>query len=204
MKKWADIRFQVLREEKSKRSVLRETGMHWTTLEKILEHSEPPGYRLSKARPKPKIGPFLDRIADILESDKQVPKKQRHTAKRIYERIKEEGYQGKYTQVKEAVSRIRRHTREVFMPLIHRPGEAQVDFGEALAKVSGVLRKVHFLVMALPYSDAFFVVAFERECTETWWEGHVRAFEFFGGVPTTDHLRQQQGPDFSDHLLPRQ
>jgi hypothetical protein len=73
MKKWADIRFQVLREEKSKRSVLRETGMHWTTLKKILEHSEPPGYRLSKARPKPKIGPFLDRIADILESDKQIP-----------------------------------------------------------------------------------------------------------------------------------
>jgi len=184
MKNWADIRFQVLREEKSRRSVLRETGMHWTTLKKILEHSEPPGYRLSKARPKPKIGPFLDRIADILESDKQIPKKQRHTAKRIYERIKGEGYEGKYTQVKEAVSRIRRHTREVFMPLIHRPGEAQVDFGEALVKVSGVLRKVHFLVMALPYSDAFFVVAFERECTETWWEGHVRAFEFFGGVPT--------------------
>lgn len=139
---------------------------------------------MSKARPKPKIGPFLDRIADILESDKQIPKKQRHTAKRIYERIKEEGYQGKYTQVKEAVSRVRRHTREVFMPLIHRPGEAQVDFGEALVRVSGVLRKVHFLVMALPYSDAFFVIAFERECTETWWEGHVRAFEFFGGVPT--------------------
>ena len=60
---------------------------------------------LSRERPKPRIGPFLDRIADILESDKQIPKKQRHTAKRIYERIKEEGYQGKYTQVKEAVSR---------------------------------------------------------------------------------------------------
>ncbi len=69
------------------------------------------------------------------------------------------------------------------MPLIHRPGEAQVDFGEALVNVSGELRKAHFLVMALPYSDAFFVVAFQRECTETWWEGHVRAFEFFEGVP---------------------
>jgi len=183
MKRWAEIRYSVLREEKSKREVLRETGMHWTTLEKILQHTEPPGYRLSKERPKPKIGPFLDRIADILESDKQVPKKQRHTAKRLYERIKEEGYRGGYTQVKEAVSRIKRHSREVFMPLIHRPGEAQADFGEAVAKVSGVLRKVYFLVMALPYSDAFFVVAFERECTETWWEGHVRAFEFFMGVP---------------------
>ena len=70
------------------------------------------------------------------------------------------------------------------MPLPHRPGEAQVDFGHALAKISGVLRKVAFFVMALPYSDAFFVRAFERECTETFWEGHVQAFEFFGGVPT--------------------
>jgi transposase len=183
MDQWADIRFRVLRGKASKREILRETGMHWRTLEKILRYSEPPGYTLKRERPKPKIGSFLDRIADILESDKQVPKKQRHTAKRIYERIKEEGYQGKYTQVKEAVSQIQRHSREVFMPLIHRPGEAQVDFGEAVAKVSGELRKVHFLVMALPYSDAFFVVGFERECTETWWEGHVRAFEFFGGVP---------------------
>jgi len=58
-----------------------------------------------------------------------------------------------------------------------------VDFGYALAKVSGILRKVAFFVMVLPYSDAFFVMVFERECTESYWEGHVRAFEFFGGVP---------------------
>ena len=183
MEEWTDIRLRVLRGESSKREILREKGMHWTTLEKILRHSEPPGYRLMNERPKPKIGPFLDRIGDILESDKQLPRKQRHTAKRIYERIKEEGYQGKYTQVKEAVGQIRRHSREVFMPLIHRQAEAQVDFGEALAKVSGKLRKVHFMVMVLPYSDAFFIAVFERECTETYWEGHVRAFEFFGGVP---------------------
>jgi hypothetical protein len=68
------------------------------------------------------------------------------------------------------------------MPLIHRPGEAQVDFGEALVNLNGKLRKVHFFVMALPHSDASFVMAFERECTETFWEGHVQAFGFFGGV----------------------
>jgi hypothetical protein len=70
------------------------------------------------------------------------------------------------------------------MPLVHRPGEAQVDFGFAVAKVAGVLRKIAFFVMVLPHSDAFFVMAFERECTETYWEGHARAFEFFGGVPS--------------------
>ena len=67
-----------------------------------------------------------------------------------------------------------------------------MDFGHALVKVNGVLRKVAFFVMALPYSDAVFVQAFERECTETFWEGHVQAFEFFGGVPrriTYDHTK---------------
>jgi transposase len=183
MEEWTEIRLRVLNEEASKREILREKGMHWKTLQKILSYSEPPGYRMRAERPKPKIGPFLQRISEILEGDKEVPKKQRHTAKRIYERIKEEGYQGKYTQVKEAVNELKSKAREVFMPLTHRPGEAQVDFGEAVAKVSGDLRKVHFLGMALPYSDSFFVASFERECTETYWEGHIRAFEFFEGVP---------------------
>jgi transposase len=93
------------------------------------------------------------------------------------------GYGGRYTQVREAVRELKRVRQEVFMPLIHRPGEAQVDFGYALVKVCGTLRKVGFFVMVLPYSDAFFVMAFEGECTESYWEGHVRGFEFFGGVP---------------------
>ena len=183
MEWWRNIRLEVLRGETSKRAILRREGIHFETLKKILEHPEPPGYRTNITRAKPKIGPYLERIAQIIQSDKDLPKKQRHTAKRIYERIKEMGYQGKYTQVKEAVRQIKRLKQEVFMPLIHRPGEAQVDFGYALANVCGDLRKVAFFVMALPYSDAFFVMAFERECTESYWEGHVRAFEYFGGVP---------------------
>jgi transposase len=183
MKWWTDIRLEVLRGETSKREVLRREGIHFETLKKILTYSEPPGYRTEQARPKPKIGPYLEQIAQIIEEDKEFSKKQRHTAKRIYHRIKQMGYQGKYTQVKEAVREIKRVKREVFMPLVHRPGEAQVDFGYAVAKVAGILRKVAFFVMTLPYSDAFFVMVFERECTESYWEGHVRAFEFFGGVP---------------------
>ena len=183
MEWWRNIRLEVLRGETSKREILRREGIHFETLKKILEHSEPPGYRMNKARPRPKIGPYLEQIEQIIEDDKQYPKKQRHTAKRIYHRIKEMGYQGKYTQVKEAGREIKRVNKEVFMPLDHQAGEAQVDFGYALAKVSGILRKVAFFVMVLPYSDAFFVMAFERECTESYWEGHVRAFEFFGGVP---------------------
>ena len=152
---WTKIRLEILRKENSKRGVMRREGIHWNTLKKITTYSEPPGYRLKGPRPKPKIGAYLDQIAQIIESDKSLPKKQRHTAKRIYERLRELGYQGKYTQVRETVREIRRVNREVFMPLIHRPGEAQVDFGYALAKISGVLRKIAFFVMVLPYSDAF-------------------------------------------------
>jgi transposase len=181
---WTKIRLEVSREESSKREILRREGISWETLKKILAHPEPPGYRLKEPRPKPKIGSYLERIAQIIEEDKAFPKKQRHTAKRIYERIREMGYEGGYTQVKAAVRELLRVKQEVFMPLVHRVGEAQVDFGYALVKVSGVLRKVSFFVMVLPYSDVFFVMAFERECTESYWEGHARAFESFEGVPT--------------------
>jgi len=183
MQQWADIRRRVLVEGVSKRQILRETGMHWRTLEKVLANPEPPGYRIKVPRPRPKLGPFLVRIARILEEDKGCPRKQRHTAKRIFERIRAEGYRGGYTAVKEAVRDLKQTRREVFVPLIHRPGEAQVDFGYALVNVAGRLRKVAFFVMALPHSDALFVQAFERECTETFWEGHVRGFDFFAGVP---------------------
>ena len=131
------LRMEVSRGERKKREVLRREGISWETLKKILAYPEPPGYRLTGSRPKPKIGPCLERIAQIIEEDKALPKKQRHTAKRIYERIREMGYGGKYTQVKEAVRELLRVKQEVFMPLIHRPGEAQVDFGYALAKGSG-------------------------------------------------------------------
>jgi transposase len=183
MEKWVEIRRDVLVGGKSKRQVQRETGLAWKTLEKILTHSSPPGYRRTRPYPKPKLGPYLDRIARIIEADRDVPRKQRHTAKRIYERIRDEGYQGRYTQVKAAVRAIKRTKREVFFPLIHHPGEAQVDLGEALVKEAGVLRRIAFFVMVLPHSDAIYVQVFDHECMEVWWEGHLRAFEFFGGVP---------------------
>ena len=183
MEQWSEIRRRVLVEGVSQRQILRETGMHWETLQKILNNSEPPGYRQSQPRPCKKLGPYRPKIELILREDQALPRKQRHTAKRIWERLQAEGFTGGYTIVKDAVRELTRRCQEVFVPLIHRPGEAQVDFGEALVKMNGRLRKVAFLVMALPYSDADFVMAFERECTETFWEGHVQGFEFFGGVP---------------------
>ena len=102
-----EIRRRVLVEGMSKRRILRETGMHWTTLEKILAHSRPPAYRRRVPCKRPKIGPYLGRIVQILEADKALPRKQRHTAKRIWRRLMEQGSEGGYTIVKDAVRELR-------------------------------------------------------------------------------------------------
>ncbi len=184
MKMWTEVRRRVLNKELSKRAACEEYSIHWDTLTKILEHVEPPGYRQAKPRPKPKVGPFLPIIHRILEEDRQAPRKQRHTAKRILDRlIEEHQFDGGYTIVKEAVRAWKQQSQEVFLPLAHPAGEAQVDFGFAQVDLAGRREKVALFVMTLPYSDALFIQAFPRECTESFQEGHRRAFEFLGGVP---------------------
>lgn len=184
MQQWTEIRQRVLVEGASKRSVCREYGLGWWTLEKILANPEPPGYTASAERPKPKLGEFLGVIDEILKADKDAPPKQRHTARRIFERLRDEyGYTGGITQVKDAVARSKRHAREVYVPLSHPPGHAQFDFGEAMVVIAGELTKAHLAVITLPYSDTYFLTAYPRECTETFHAGHTSGFEFFGGVP---------------------
>ena len=183
MELWSEVRRRVLTGELSKRQARKEYGLHWDTLQKILQHEEPPGYRKKQPRGKPVLGSFVALIHEILEADKQAPKKQRHTAKLILERLRGKGYCGGRTVVQEEVRRWRRRSAEVFMPLVHRPGEAQSDFGTATVIYRGQERKVAMFVMSLPFSDALFFQIFPRECTETFQEGHRRAFEFFGAVP---------------------
>ena len=183
MDQWIEIRRRVLNGELSKRAACVEYGIHWDTLTKILIHSEPPGYRLTKPRPS-KLEPFLPVIHEILESDREVHRKQRHTAQRIFDRLRDEhDYTGGVTIVKEAVREWRESHCEVFLPLSHPPGEAQVDYGFADVVLNGETVKVALFVMTLPYSDAIYMQAFPRECSESFLEGHKRAFEFFGGVP---------------------
>ena len=185
MKEWTEIRRRVLAEGASKRQICREYGIGWETLERILAHPDPPGYQLSGPRPKTKVGPYLGVIEEILTQDQDAPPKQRHTAKRIFERLRDEhGYGGGVTQVKEAVARHRRHSQEVFVPLSHPPGEAQFDFGHATVDIGGVRCKAAYAVMTLPYSDTFFISAYPRENTETFQAAHAAAFSFFGAVPT--------------------
>ena len=96
----------------------------------MLRHSEPPGYRRRQPPKRPKLAPFTDIIDRILEEDRTVHRKQHHTAKRIFERLRDEhGFTGKETIVKDYVRERRLRRREMFVPLSHPPGHAQADFG---------------------------------------------------------------------------
>jgi transposase len=184
MEMWTEVRRRVLTGELSKRAACREYGINWRTLGKMLANVEPPGYRRRARREQPVLGSHVAWIHAVLEQDKQEPKKQRHTAKRIFDRLKaERGYTGGYTMVKDAVQKWKAVTKEVFVPLSHPPGEAQVDFGFAYVDVAGERQQVALFVMSLPYSDAVYIQAFPRECTEAFLEGHNRGFRFIGGVP---------------------
>jgi transposase len=184
MEMWTEVRRRVLTGKLSKRAACREYGINWRTLGKMLVHVEPPGYRRRARREQPVLGSHVVWIQEVLEQDKQEPKKQRHTAKRIFDRLKvERGYTGGYTMVKDAVQKWKAVTKEVFVSLSHPPGEAQVDFGFAYVDVAGERQQVALFVMSLPYSDALYIQAVPRECTEAFLEGHNRAFWFIGGVP---------------------
>ena len=150
----------------------------------MLRFSVPPGYVRQKPPFRPKLDAFTGVIDEILVADKSRPKKQRHTSKRIFERLRDEhGFVGGITIVKDYIAGRRQRIQEMFVPLAHPPGHAQADFGEALGIIDGVERKIHFLAIHLPHSDAIFVVAYPAETTEAFCDGHVRAFAFFGGVP---------------------
>ncbi len=185
MKLWTDVRRAVLSGKMTRREACKHFNLNFRTIQKILTHVEPPGYRRTEPHKKPTIGSFIPIIHEILEADKKSHPKQRHTGRKIFERLRDEhGYTGGITVVRDEIRRYKQRTAEVFMPLSHPPGQAQFDFGEAKAVYRGREIKIHFCVMSLPYSDAFFCQAFPRECTESFQEGHRRAFEFFGGVPT--------------------
>ena len=168
------------------RRAAREFGLSRKTIRKMLAFSVPPGYQRTKPVARAKLGPWLGVVDQILENDESQPKKQRHTARRIYDRLKaEHAFTGGYTTVKDYVRVARLRHKEVFVPLAHPPGEAQADFGEAVVVIGGVEQKGHFLCVDLPHSDDSFVVMFPAENTEAFSEGHNQAFAYLGGVPRT-------------------
>jgi len=181
---YARVRHAVQIQGISRRAAAERFGIDPRTVSKMLKFSVPPGYVRTKPPFRPKLGAFTGVIDAIMSADKDRPKKQRHTSKRIFERLRDEhGFTGGVTIVKDYVAGWRQRTQEMFVPLIHPPGHAQADFGEAIGVIGGVERKIHFLAIDLPHSDAIFVVAYPAETTEAFCDGHVKAFQFFGGVP---------------------
>lgn len=189
MKRMSDydlVRRMFYRRGVSKREISRRTGIHRDTIEKILKYASPPGYRLSKPRSKTKLGPYIHIINQILKDDHKAPKKQRHTAKRILDRLIEEyGFNGGYTIVKDYVRERKSRMREVFFPLEQRPGTSQIDFGQAKVIIGGVECKAYIFCMALSFSDALFIRACPTEAIEAVCDGHNSAYAFFDGVPPT-------------------
>src|SRR4051794_37621326 len=181
---YARVRHACHVEGLSQREAARRFGIDPKTVAKMLRHAVPPGYRRTKQPARPKLGAFTAIIDRILASDRSAPPKQRHTARRIHDRLREEhGFAGGYTIVKDYVRERRRRAREVFVPLAHPPGHAQADFGEAVAVIGGERRKVHLFCLDLPHSDACFLKAYPAERIEAFLDGHVAAFAFLGGVP---------------------
>ena len=185
-------RYELIRREhivkrKSINQLAREYHHSKRTIKKILNHITPPGYRRKKPIPMPVLGPFKDWIDNILESDRKLPKKQRHTAHRIYTRlVSEKDFQGCESGVRQYVrKRKQAHTEtESFLRLSYEPGiDAQVDFGEAQVVMNGVQEKVHVLSMRLCYSSKSIQQCFPRETQECVFEGLRRIFEEINGVP---------------------
>lgn len=168
----------------SGRQIARDFGISRDSVRKMLTYSEPPGYRRTAQIKRPKLDPYVDQIDQWLAEDEGRPRKQRHTAKRIFERLRDEcGFDGGYTIVKDYVRSKKRVSREMFVPLNHPPGHAQADFGEALVVIDGVEQKAYFFALDFPHSDACYVRAYPAANTEAWLDGHVHAFTFFGAVP---------------------
>ena len=181
---YARVRLAVFRDGLSHRQAARRFGLDRGTVSKIVKHPEPLGYTRSMPVRRPKLADHVAFIDRILDADEAAPRKQRHTVRRIFERLRDErGFDGGYTTVRDYVRPRRQARKEAFVPLAHPPGHAQADFGEAVAVLGGAEQKIRFFVMDLPQSDAIFVKAYHAETAEAFCDGHVSAFAFFGGVP---------------------
>lgn len=174
------------------RRLSREFGHCRKTLRKILNvwDGEPPKYTLQEARPSPVVTAEIRAfVRQILVTDKASPRKQRHSALRIYKRLeKERRFEGGQSTVRRLVRELRSElsqTKGTTTPLTFKPGEeTQVDWGYAKVEMGGVEIEVCILLFTLCYSRRTFVRVFPAENQQCFLEGHLEAFEYFGGVTT--------------------
>jgi transposase len=190
-----DIRKMYFMEGLSIRELNRRTGIHRDTISKYLSSDEPqpPKYQSSKERNHPVLGPYIPMIKQILEEDKSRHRKQRHTGTKILERLKDAGYTGGYTTITDYLRKEYKKQKEAFLPLEFELGTyAEVDWTDAYFYLKGKETKARIFVMKLRGSGGFYVRAYPFEKQEAFFDGHIKCFEFMGGVPyriTYDNLK---------------
>jgi transposase len=176
------IRHKVLREGQSVRQVARELGVSRNTIGKYLLQAEPVRTRRARARPAwERVKPRLDEL--LAEWEPRTTAKQRLTGRRLQRQLAAEGYAIGTTLIRQYLRERRRQRQEVYIPLIHRPGEeAQVDFFEVVVEVDGQWVKAWEFLLRLMYSGREFAWLYERCDQLAFLDGHVRAFAYLGGV----------------------
>ncbi len=193
------------REDLSIHALARRHSVHRRTVRQALDSAVPPERKRPDGRPAPKLGEWRELIDSWLVADQSAPRKQRHTAKRIHERLRDEqGVEVSERQVRRYVRERRRAlgeaVDEVFVPLCHEPGvEAEVDWGRAQVVIAGVSVEVFLFLMRACFSGACFVAAFPRETQQAFLQAHVDAFDFYGGCFAT--LRFEYVPGHIFELL---
>jgi transposase len=188
---YEQIRKLHAREGLSIRGLSRRFGVHRRDVRAALVSAVPPPRRPSRPREAPALGRWKEIIDGWLEADRSAPRKQRHTARRVWERLVDE-HQAVVAEstVRRYVGEVRRRQAvplvEVMVPQRHPMGEeAEVDFGDISVYLAGILTVVHLFVMRLSASGEAFRRAYLNEAQEVFLDGHVRAFDAFGGVPGT-------------------
>ena len=173
--------------QKSIKQICRETGHCRETVRKVLRN-EPFSYSPRDIQPYPVLGPYLLVIDQWLEEDKKRPRKQRHTARRIYNRLVQEyGFTGGSSTVRHYVrlakARLGLNVAKAFIPLDPEVGrEAEVDWGMALAIIGGKPTTVKFFGMRSRYSAKHFVRGYPCERQQAFLDAHLHAFVFFNGI----------------------
>jgi len=189
------IRRAYFREGLSIREIGRTLHHSRRVIRRAIASADPGQYRRVQVRPTPVLGPWKAPIDALWDASQQMPRKQRYTARKIYQELQKQGYAGSEITVSRYVGQKRRASEapQVFLPLEFDPGEdAQVDWGEAVVELAGVRVVVQLFILRLNYSHARFVMAFPFQKQEAFFEGHVQAFRFFGAVPkriTYDNLK---------------
>ncbi len=181
------IRKMRLREGRSIREISRTLGVSRQAVRQAIRGEVKRSYTMSEPRACPVMDPHREVILKWLRDDQEAPPKQYHTARRVFDRLCEDrGFTGAESTVRRYLARLRNSRPEVFIPLTADPAEVvEVDWGQAWALINGERRQIHLFVMRLRCSGACFAKAYPFEKAEAFFEGHVQAFQWFGGVART-------------------